>query len=72
MAAVRGHDFVLPDDVKRLVVPVLAHRLIVRPESRLRKISATDVIDEILDEVTVPTLSSPSTMGGSAKNRSVS
>ena len=56
MAIVRGHDFVLPDDVKRMVKPVLAHRLIVRPESRLRKVNAESVIDEIMDEVPVPTL----------------
>ena len=56
MAAVRGHDFVLPDDVKRMAAPVLGHRLIVRPESRLRKVTAGQVIDEILTEVPVPVM----------------
>jgi len=56
MAAIRGHEFVLPDDVKRMVAPVLAHRLIVRPESRLRKVTATDIVEEILEDVPVPVI----------------
>ncbi|HZY90005.1 MAG TPA: MoxR family ATPase, partial [Gemmataceae bacterium] len=39
-AAVHGRNFVQPDDVKRMVQPVLAHRMILRPESRLRKVTA--------------------------------
>ena len=58
LAAVRGNNFVLPDDVKRIAAAVLGHRIIVRPESRLRKITATHIVDEILNEVSVPTLSS--------------
>ena len=54
MAAVRGREFVLPDDVKLLVPPVLAHRLIVRPESRLRKVTAAQIVEEVLDRVPVP------------------
>lgn len=56
LAAIRGRDFVLPDDVKRMLTPVMAHRLIIRPESRLRKVTATQIINEILDEVEVPTI----------------
>ena len=58
LAAIRGHDFVLPDDVKRMAPPVLCHRLIVRPESRLRKVTSANVVNEILTETSVPTLSS--------------
>src|SRR5579872_6791425 len=58
LAAVRGHDFVLPDDVKRMAPAVLCHRLIVRPESRLRKVRSLDVVNEVLAETAVPTLSS--------------
>ncbi len=58
VAAIRGNDFVLPDDVKRMAPAVLCPRLIVRPESRLRKITAADVVDEILEDVEVPTLPS--------------
>jgi len=60
LAAIRGHDFVLPDDVKRMVSPVMAHRLIVRPESRLRKVTAESVVDELLEEIPVPVISSRS------------
>ena len=56
LAAIRGRNYVEPDDVKRVAVPVLNHRLIVRPESRLRKVTAMDVVDDILGEVPVPTL----------------
>ncbi len=58
LAAIRGHDFVLPDDVKRLAPAILGHRLIVRPESRLRKVRSVDVVQEVLAETSVPTLSS--------------
>src|SRR5262249_27024703 len=55
MAAVGGRNFVLPDDVKKMALPVLAHRLILRPESRLRKVTPAALINEILTEVPVPT-----------------
>ncbi len=57
LAAIAGRNFVLPDDVKRMVGPVLAHRLILRPESRLRKVTAASVLAEIVPEVAVPVLS---------------
>jgi MoxR-like ATPase len=56
LAAIGGRAFVLPDDVKRMAQPVLSHRLILRPESRLRKVTTTSVIDEIVTEVAVPML----------------
>ena len=46
----------LPDDVKRMAAPVLTHRLILRPESRLRKVTAAAVVDEVVAEVRVPVL----------------
>ena len=54
LAAVNGRNFVLPDDVKRMVQPVLAHRLILRPESRLRKVTAAGLLHEVVSEVRVP------------------
>jgi MoxR-like ATPase len=54
MAALRGRAYVLPDDVKRVAQPVLAHRLIVRPESRLRKVTAEAVLHELVEDVPVP------------------
>ncbi|MFN7730573.1 MAG: AAA family ATPase [Pirellula sp.] len=59
MAAIRGRAFVQPDDVKRILGPVMSHRLILRPESRLRKITADQVLDGIVAEIAVPTLEEP-------------
>ena len=56
MAAIRGRNYVQPDDVKRVALPVMTHRLILRPESRLRKVSAEQVVKDIIDEIAVPTL----------------
>jgi MoxR-like ATPase len=53
-AAMQGRDFVVPDDVKRLAVPVLAHRLIASLEARLRGRDAAAIITSILNTVPVP------------------
>ena len=57
MASLRGRNFVLPDDVKRVAGPVLVHRMILKPESRLRKITPGSVVDEIVAEIAVPAIS---------------
>jgi MoxR-like ATPase len=57
LAAVSGRNFVQPDDVKQLAAPVLTHRLILRPESRLRKVTAADIVNEVVARVPVPMLS---------------
>jgi MoxR-like ATPase len=54
LAAINGRNFVLPDDVKRMVQPVLGHRLILRPESRLRKVTPAALLHEIVGDVRVP------------------
>jgi MoxR-like ATPase len=54
VAALAGRDFVLPDDVKGLAVPVLAHRVIVGPAARLRELSAEKIVEEILENLPVP------------------
>jgi MoxR-like ATPase len=54
MAALAGRDFVLPDDIKALAVPVLAHRVIVGPAARLRELSAEKIVEEILENLPVP------------------
>ena len=61
MAAIRGRTYVLPDDVKRVVIPVMTHRLILRPESRLRRVSAAAIIQEIVSELAVPTIAAEMT-----------
>jgi len=53
-AAMLGRDFVLPDDVKALVVPVLAHRIIVNPAARLRDLSSERIVQEIVYSTPVP------------------
>ncbi len=53
-AAVDGRDFVVPDDVKAVAVPALAHRLVLRPELWVRRIDAGDVVQRVLDEVPAP------------------
>jgi MoxR-like ATPase len=54
LAAIGGRNFVIPDDVKRMVQPVLGHRVILRPESRLRKVTVAALLHEIVSEVRVP------------------
>lgn len=56
-AILKGRDFVTPDDVKYVSKPVLNHRIIVKPEYRLKGLSVEDVIDEILKSVKVPGVS---------------
>ncbi len=53
-AAVRGRDFVIPDDIKFVAASVIGHRIAVKPESRLRKITIGYILDEILKQVPVP------------------
>jgi len=52
-AALEGRAYVLPDDVKRMAVAVLGHRLIVTPEAALRRASGVDVIQEALEAVPI-------------------
>jgi MoxR-like ATPase len=54
LAAVSGRNFVRPDDVKQMTGPVLTHRLILRPESRLRKLTAATVVTQVVESVPVP------------------
>jgi MoxR-like ATPase len=53
-AALGGRDFVLPDDVKSVAVPALAHRLVLRPELWVQRVSAEDLVGEILAAVPTP------------------
>lgn len=53
-AAAAGRGYVLPDDIKALVEPVLAHRLMVTPEGQLQRIRSYDILSEILSTVPIP------------------
>jgi len=50
LAAIRNRDFVLPDDVKHLAVPVLSHRLILKPQTELRGITSKQLINRLIEE----------------------
>lgn len=53
-AAMQGRDYVIPDDVKKMVVPALSHRMIVEPEAALRGLTTTSILEELLDSVEIP------------------
>lgn len=54
-ALLSGRDYVLPDDIRRMALPVLSHRLILTPEARMKGISAQQVLAQLMDTVPVPT-----------------
>jgi MoxR-like ATPase len=53
-AAVLGRDYVLPDDVKVLAKPALAHRIIVGPAARIKDVEPEQIVQDILDRLPVP------------------
>lgn len=53
-AAISGRDFVTPDDIKSLAIPVLGHRLILRPEFEIEGLTVHEAITNILEQVPVP------------------
>lgn len=54
LAALRGRDYVLPDDIKTLLPATLAHRIILSPEARLRGRTVADLLGEIVEGIAVP------------------
>lgn len=54
LAALRQREYVLPDDIKYLVVPVLGHRLILKEEEKLRGRTSGDILGEIISRIPVP------------------
>lgn len=53
-ALYNDRDYVLPDDIKKMVVPVLSHRIILKQEAKLRKIRTEDILSSIVNTVKVP------------------
>jgi MoxR-like ATPase len=53
-AALAGRDFVVPEDVKAVAVPALAHRLMLRPELWVQRVRAADIVEEALETVPTP------------------
>ena len=58
-AGLRGRDYVTPDDVKAMAVPALAHRLTLRPELWVTRMSAADVVADLLGKVPTPRTETP-------------
>ncbi|MDT3436303.1 MoxR family ATPase [Haloarcula sp. 1CSR25-25] len=56
MATIAGREYVAPDDIKRVAQPVLAHRLVLTPDARVEQVDKGTVIQNVLDEVPVPTV----------------
>jgi MoxR-like ATPase len=53
-AVLAGRSFVTPDDVKQVAVPALGHRLVLRPELWVRRVSGDEVVAEVVDSVPTP------------------
>ena len=53
-ALLEGREYVLPDDVKALIAPALAHRLVLTTDARIRDRRAEEILEEILEQVPVP------------------
>ncbi|WP_353080959.1 AAA family ATPase [Tessaracoccus lapidicaptus] len=54
LALIEGRDFVIPEDVKRLAVPALGHRIVIRPELWLNNVAPESIVRAVLDVVPVP------------------
>jgi len=54
LALIRGRDYVLPDEVKELAPAVIAHRIIVAPQARMRGMDSRQVVQSVLNQVAVP------------------
>lgn len=54
LAAIRGRDFVTPDDIKEMVFPVLNHRILLVPEREMEGLKPEDIIKQILESVEIP------------------
>jgi MoxR-like ATPase len=55
-AVLNGRDFVTPDDVKQVVDPVLAHRIVLTPEASIDKVNKAEIVEEAVEQVPVPTV----------------
>jgi len=53
-AAIHGREYVIPDDVKALAVPVLAHRLVLSTDAELSNVSAIDIVERVVDRIELP------------------
>ncbi len=54
LAALRGRDFITPDDIREVTIPVLNHRVVLSPEREMEGTKTRDIIKEIIDKIEVP------------------
>jgi len=54
LALFMGRDYVIPDDVKSLVLPVLSHRIVLKQEARIRKVTVESILSAIVSNIKVP------------------
>ena len=69
LAGAVGRDYVIPDDVKLLVQPVLAHRIILTPEAQMADRTPADVLDELLTSVPIPAAGGPTAAPPTTRRR---
>ena len=55
-AAIDGRDYVIPDDIKNVALPVVSHRIVLKPESKIRGVTGQHLMRKILSEVPVPVI----------------
>lgn len=53
-ALLAGRDYIIPEDVQHMAQPVLAHRLVLSPEARMKGVSAQSIVQRVLQNVPVP------------------
>jgi len=56
LAGLRGRDFVLPDDIKELFIPIVTHRIVIETKEKLKGTTPKNVLEEILDTIEIPAL----------------
>jgi len=49
-----GRDYVLPEDIKKMLIPTLSHRILLKQEAKLKKMSVLDILSSIIDKVFIP------------------
>jgi MoxR-like ATPase len=53
-AMLHDRDYVVPDDIKAIAIPTLAHRVLLTPSARMREVTQETVINDVLNQVSVP------------------
>ncbi len=54
LAAINGRDFITPDDIKKVAIPVLGHRILLTPEREMEGLTAQQVVKQIVDGIEIP------------------